>query len=90
LGLETQAIAAAVIGGISLNGGKGNIIGALLGGILLQTINYSLIYLKVPGYWNNAISGFMLLAIIVASSLVQQNASRNKKKAQQMLNSSAH
>lgn len=80
IGLETQAIAAAVIGGISLNGGKGSIIGALLGGILLQTINYSLVYLKVPGYWNNAISGFMLLSIIIASSLFQQYMIGNNRK----------
>lgn len=81
VGLETQAIAAAVIGGISLNGGKGSMTGALLGSILLQTVNYSLGYLKVPGYWNNAISGFMLLSIIVGSSLLQQYMTNDARKA---------
>lgn len=80
-GLETQAIAAAVIGGISLSGGKGGIVGALLGATLLQTINYSLVYLKVPGYWNNAISGFLLLLIIVLSSLLQNYLKKEKEKS---------
>ena len=80
-GLETQAIAAAVIGGISLTGGKGGAIGALLGAVLLQTINYSLVYLKVPGYWNNAISGFLLLFIIVLSSLIQSYLTKEKERA---------
>ncbi len=69
-GLETQAIAAAVIGGVSLSGGKGGVIGAAVGAVLLQTIAYSLVYLKVPGYWNNAISGTMLLSVIVLSSVM--------------------
>lgn len=79
-GMETQAIAAAVIGGVSLTGGSGNYLGALLGAILLQTINYSLVYLKVPGYWNNAISGFLLLAIIVVASLIQKYMKREREK----------
>ncbi len=79
-GMETQAIAAAVIGGVSLSGGRGNAIGALLGAILLQTVNYSLVYLKVPGYWNDFISGFMLLAIIVLSSVIQNYLRKEKER----------
>ncbi len=79
IGLETQAIAAAVIGGVSLAGGKGTVIGAYLGSLLLQTINYSLVFLKVPGYWNDAISGFMLLIIIVFSALLNKYMQQQKK-----------
>lgn len=78
-GLETQAIAAAVIGGVSLSGGKGDVVGAALGAILLQTISYSLVYLKVPGYWNNAISGTMLLSVIVFSSVMNHWARQRKE-----------
>ena len=70
-GMETQAIAAAVIGGISLMGGSGNIQGAALGALLLETIKYSLVYFKVPGYWNDVISGFLLLLIVVLTSRIQ-------------------
>lgn len=79
MGLETQAIAAAVIGGVSLAGGRGTVIGAYLGSLLLQTINYSLVFLKVPGYWNDAISGFMLLIIIVFSALLHKYMQEQKQ-----------
>lgn len=81
IGLETQAIAAAVIGGVSLAGGKGTVIGAFIGALLMQTVNYSLVFLKVPGYWNDAISGFMLLAIIVFSALFSKYVQRQKESA---------
>ena len=80
VGLETQAIAAAVIGGVSLAGGKGTVVGAYLGSLLLQTINYSLVFLKVPGYWNDAISGFMLLVIIVFSALLHNYMQQQKQR----------
>jgi AI-2 transport system permease protein len=70
-GMETQAIASAVIGGVSLMGGTGNILGALLGALLLETIKYSLVFFKVPAYWNNVISGFLLLFIVVITSRIQ-------------------
>jgi AI-2 transport system permease protein len=70
-GMETKAIAAAVIGGISLMGGTGNIIGAALGALLLETISYSLVFFRLPGFWNNFISGFLLLIIVVATSRIQ-------------------
>lgn len=71
IGMELNAIASAVIGGISLMGGTGNILGAALGALLLQTIKYSLLFFKVPAYWNNVISGFLLLLIVVMTSRIQ-------------------
>jgi AI-2 transport system permease protein len=83
IGLEIQAIAAAVIGGISLMGGTGNIQGAALGAMLLETIKYSLVYFKVPGYWNDVISGFLLLSIVVLTSRIQILLRREKEKEKQ-------
>ncbi len=80
IGMEIQAIAAAVIGGISLMGGVGNIQGAALGALLLETIKYSLVYFKVPGYWNNVISGFLLLFIVVLTSRIQIFLRREKER----------
>jgi AI-2 transport system permease protein len=71
VGMEIKAIAAAVIGGISLMGGTGSIVGAALGAVLLETISYSLVFFRVPGYWNNFISGFLLLVIVVANSRIE-------------------
>lgn len=70
-----------MIGGVSLAGGKGTVIGAFIGALLMQTVNYSLVFLKVPGYWNDAISGFMLLAIIVFSALFSKYVQRQKESA---------
>ncbi len=80
IGLEIQAIAAAVIGGISLMGGSGHIQGAALGALLLETIKYSLVYFKVPGYWNNVISGFLLLLIVVMTSRIQILLAKEKER----------
>ncbi len=70
VGMELRAIAAAVLGGISLTGGVGSVLGAVLGALFMTAIENSLVFLKVPGYWNNAIAGFILLLILVADSQV--------------------
>ncbi len=80
MGMETHAIASAVIGGISLMGGTGNILGAALGALLLQTIKYSLVFFKVPAFWNNVISGFLLLLIVVITSRIQIYLKREKER----------
>ncbi|MBE2893559.1 autoinducer 2 ABC transporter permease LsrC [Spirabiliibacterium falconis] len=64
-GLEMKAIAACVLGGISLLGGSGNILGAILGAYFLIQIDTVLVLLKVPAYWNNFIAGIVLLAVLV-------------------------
>ncbi|MBS4208231.1 sugar ABC transporter permease [Bacillus sp. FJAT-50079] len=71
-GIELQVIAAAVLGGVSLTGGIGTVYGAALGAIFFTVINNSLVYLKIPAYWNNAISGLLLIIIVVGDSKFQQ------------------
>ncbi len=70
-GLELRAIAAAVLGGVSLSGGVGSVFGAVLGALFMSAIDNSLVFLQVPGYWNNAIAGFILLLVLVADSQVR-------------------
>lgn len=70
-GMELQVIAAAVLGGVSLSGGLGSVIGAGFGAIFFTIINSSLIYLKIPAYYNDAISGLLLLVIVVGDSKLQ-------------------
>lgn len=71
-GIELQVIAAAVLGGIHLKGGTGSIFGAALGAIFLEVISSSLVFLKIPAFWNNAISGFLLLLIIILDSILKK------------------
>lgn len=64
VGMELNVIAAAVIGGASLSGGKGSIFGAILGAILLSVVSSSLALLNVSVYWQDIIRGSILLAAV--------------------------
>lgn len=64
-GAEMTAISAAVIGGASLNGGTGSILGTMLGLMLLTFINNALILLNVNVYWQEFINGCILLVAVL-------------------------
>jgi len=64
-GMIFTVFAAAVIGGISLNGGKGTVIGALTGVLLLGLIQNILTLTNVPSFWIDAIYGLIILAALV-------------------------
>ena len=64
IGMELNAIAAAVIGDASLSGGTGSIFGAILGAILLSVVSGSLTLLDVSVYWQDIIRGSILLAAV--------------------------
>lgn len=69
-----SALAAAVIGGVELNGGRGRIIGALLGVLLLGTLTNVLTLAGVPTFWINAVYG----AVILIALLVGRWGSRHR------------
>ncbi|OLS35407.1 ABC transporter permease [Bacillus sp. MRMR6] len=79
-GIELTVIAACVLGGVSLIGGIGTVVGAALGAIILVSINSALIYMKVPAFWNDTISGSLLIIIVVVDALLALNASKKAKK----------
>lgn len=63
-GYELDAIAAVVIGGASLMGGRGTIWGTALGLLMIQTLNNGLDILVVPAYWQKVISGVLIVAAV--------------------------
>ncbi len=67
-GYELDVIAAAVIGGVSLFGGEGNLVGAVLGAALIEEIRNGLVLEDVPGYWTQLVVG---IVIIVALAIDQ-------------------
>jgi ribose transport system permease protein len=81
LGEELRIIAACIIGGCSLRGGKGTVIGGLLGLIFVGEINNGLIQLRVPVYWQQLSMGVVLLLAVGFDTLGQrwQMRSRGKK-----------
>lgn len=63
-GYELDAIAAVVIGGASLMGGRGTVWGTALGLFLIQTLNNGLDILIVPAYWQSVIKGVLIVAAV--------------------------
>lgn len=76
VGMELNVIAAAVIGGASLNGGSGTILGAILGVILLAVVTSSLVLLNVSVYWQDLIKGFILLAAVSIDHFLHKRKAR--------------
>jgi rhamnose transport system permease protein len=78
VGLELKAIAAVVVGGTAINGGRGSLAGTLIGVALLGTIGTALTFLGVNPYWEKAIQGAIILAA-VASDVVFARARRRRE-----------
>ena len=65
-GLELQAIAAAVVGGVAISGGRGNLWGVLAGVLLLACIAPALVFLRLPPQWEKALQGCIILLAVAA------------------------
>jgi rhamnose transport system permease protein len=76
VGLELKAIAAVVVGGAAINGGRGTLIGTLIGVALLGVIGTALTFLGINPFWEKAIQGLIILAAI-ASDVVFWNSTRH-------------
>lgn len=66
MGYELQAIAAVVIGGTSLTGGKGSIVGTVIGALIISVINNGLRIMSIPQEWQNVILGVVIVAAVYA------------------------
>jgi rhamnose transport system permease protein len=64
LGLEMKVIAAVVVGGTAITGGRGTIAGTVLGVILLGSIGPALTFLGLSAYWEQAIQGAIILITV--------------------------
>jgi len=69
IGLEMKVVAAVVVGGASISGGRGSAIGTLVGVALLGAIGPALTFLGVNAYWERAIQGAIILAAVAADAL---------------------
>ena len=69
LGLELKVIAAVVVGGTAISGGRGSVAGTVLGVILLGAIGPALTFLGVSAYWERAIQGAIILAAVALDAL---------------------
>jgi ribose/xylose/arabinose/galactoside ABC-type transport system permease subunit len=67
-GYELKAIAAAVIGGTHIMGGRGSALGILLGALLLGIITNLLVLLHIPAVWDSAVTGAVILLAVCADA----------------------
>jgi rhamnose transport system permease protein len=68
-GLEMKVIAAVVVGGVAISGGRGTLIGTLLGVALLGTIGPALTILGTQAYWERALQGAVILLAVSTDAL---------------------
>ncbi|HIW63069.1 MAG TPA: ABC transporter permease [Candidatus Stackebrandtia excrementipullorum] len=75
-GYELDAIAAVVIGGASLFGGRGSVWGTAIGLLLIQTLNNGLDIMLIPSYWQDVIKGVLIAAAVGVDVAVTRRMSR--------------
>lgn len=78
MGLELKVIAAAVVGGVAISGGRGNLWGVFLGLLLLSCVSPAMIHLHIDAYWEKAIQGGIILLAVVVEGLRNRPATRSR------------
>jgi rhamnose transport system permease protein len=69
--MEIQVIAAAVVGGVSTNGGSGTMIGALLGAFMINLLQQSLLrWLVISDFWVDALLGMLILLAVTIDAVI--------------------
>ncbi|MDZ7838816.1 MAG: ABC transporter permease [Actinomycetota bacterium] len=77
--LEIDVIAATVVGGVALSGGKGNIWGTFIGAILLGTIANAMNILRLQSEWQYVAKGIIIIAAVTAGAIVQARSQKAKQ-----------
>lgn len=76
-GLELLVVAAVVVGGVNIFGGSGTILGAMLGAILLATIQDALNILNISAFWLQAFYGAAILLAVILDTLIMRRLQRS-------------
>lgn len=70
-GMELQVVAAVVVGGVNIFGGSGSMLGALLGTVLIATLEQSLLrWAQISEFWRDAILGLLILLAVAADAVI--------------------
>jgi rhamnose transport system permease protein len=75
MGLELQVIAAVVVGGVAISGGRGTLAGTLIGVALLGSIGPALFFLGTKPQWEKAIQGLIILLAVASDALYRERGS---------------
>jgi rhamnose transport system permease protein len=80
MGFELKSVAAVVVGGVNIFGGSGSILGVLLGTVLVDVIDNSLIrWAVVSEFWREALLGILIMLAVIADTLMARSFGRLKK-----------
>ena len=71
-GMELEAIAAVVVGGTLMTGGYGNLVGTLLGVLLIGMLRSGLIMAGAPAYWYQAFVGLILIIAVILNTYIKR------------------
>jgi rhamnose transport system permease protein len=69
-GLELEVVAAAVVGGVNIFGGSGTVIGAMLGGVMIGTLEQSLLRMQINEFWRDAVMGLLILLAVASDAVI--------------------
>jgi rhamnose transport system permease protein len=68
IGLEMKVVAAVVVGGTAITGGKGTVLGTALGVVLLGIVGPALTFMGISAYWERALQGAIILVAVAMDS----------------------
>lgn len=83
-GLEMDVIAACVVGGVSMNGGRGSVVGVFLGALTMSIIGKALPLIGVSQFWQNGIKGLIILIAVILNVIAQRTMDKNNLKGREM------
>ena len=81
---EMDVIAACVIGGVSMSGGRGTVVGALFGSLILATIAKALPIIGFDAIYQNTIKGVLILVVVVVNVIMQRTMDKKALKGREM------
>lgn len=71
-GLELEVVAAVVVGGVNIFGGSGTVIGAMLGAVMIGTLEEGLFRLQISEFWRDAVLGLLILLAVASDAVILQ------------------
>jgi rhamnose transport system permease protein len=75
-GYELSVIATCVLGGVSITGGSGKVLGVLLGGLIMGILGNGLPIINVSSFWQNAIQGFVILFAVLTNMAIKRRENK--------------
>lgn len=83
-GMEMDVIAACVIGGVSLTGGRGSVLGVFLGALTMAILGNALPLINVSSFVQDAIKGLIIIVAVILNTVTQRTLAKNNLKAREM------